>query len=91
MRVEFDPKKALVNVKKHGVTLDEGAGSLFDPMALPREDEVAEGEERFVLMGMSREGRLLTVCYSLPDEETIRLISVRKSTRREEKQYAKRV
>ncbi len=88
MQVEFDPKKAAANLKKHGVSLDEAAGSLLDSFALAREDENAEGEERFVLVGMSREGRLLTVCYTLRDEETIRLISARKATRKEERQYA---
>ncbi len=88
MQVEFDPKKAAANLKKHGVSLDEAAGSLLDSFALAREDEDAEGEERFVLVGMSREGRLLTVCYTLRDEETIRLISARKATRKEERQYA---
>jgi uncharacterized DUF497 family protein len=88
MQVEFDPKKAAANLKKHGVSLDEAAGSLLDSFALVREDEDAEGEERFVLVGTSREGRLLTVCYTLRDEETIRLISARKATRKEERHYA---
>jgi len=88
MRIEFDPTKAAANLKKHGVLLEDGAGSLLDPMALVREDEDAEGEVRFVLVGMCREGRLLTVCYTLRDEDTIRLISARKATRREELQYA---
>ena len=89
MQVEFDPNKAAANLKKHGVSLDEAAGSLLDPFALVREDEDAEGEMRFVLVGRSREDRLLTVCYTLrDDEETIRLISARPATRREERQYA---
>lgn len=58
------------------------------PFALVREDEDAEGEVRFVLVGMSGEDRLLTVCYTLREEETIRLISARQATRREERQYA---
>ena len=70
------------------MSLDEAAGSLLDSFALVREDEDAEGEERFVLVGMSREDRLLTVCYTLRNEETIRLISARKATRKEERQYA---
>ena len=41
-----------------------------------------------MLVGMSREGRLLTVCYTLREEETIRLISARKATGKEERQYA---
>jgi uncharacterized DUF497 family protein len=59
MQVEFDPTKAATNWKKHGVSFDEAAGSLLDPMALVREDD-----------------------------EAIRLISARESTRREEQQYA---
>jgi uncharacterized DUF497 family protein len=88
MKVEFDPAKAVANLKKHRVPLGEAMGSLLDPLALVREDEDAQGEARFVLVGMSREGRLLTVCYTLREEETIRLISARKATRKEEKQYA---
>jgi uncharacterized DUF497 family protein len=61
---------------------------LLDPMALVREDTSAEGEARFVLVGMSREGRLLTVCYALPQEDTIRLISARRATGKEERHYA---
>jgi len=76
------------NLKKHGVSLDEAAEGLLDPLALVREDGTAEGEARFVLVGMSLDGQLLTVCYTLPDEETIRLISGRKATRREQRQYA---
>lgn len=88
MQVEFDPNKAATNLKKHGVSLAEAAGSLLDPFALVREDEDAEGEARFVLVGMSRESRLLTVCYTLREEETVRLITARRATRREERQYA---
>ncbi len=88
MQVEFDPYKAATNLKKHGVPLDEAAGSLLDPEALVREDASAQGEIRFLLVGMSSAGRLLTICYTLRGEETIRLISARTATRREERQYA---
>lgn len=88
MQIELDPNKAAANLKKHGVPLEEGAESLLDPLALVREDEDAEGEARFVLVGMSFAGRLLTVCYTLRGEETIRLISARKATGKEERQYA---
>lgn len=87
MQVEFDPYKAAINLKKHGVSLDEASGSLLDPFALVREDENAEGEMRFVLVGMSHGRRLLTVCYTLRGEDVIRLISARPATRREERQY----
>lgn len=88
MQIELDPAKAASNLRKHGVSLDEAMGCLLDPLALVHEDENAQGEVRFVLVGMSREARLLTVCYTLREEETIRLISARKATGKEEKQYA---
>ena len=89
MQVEADPEKNAANLKKHGVSLDEAAEGLLDPLALVREDGTGEGEARFVLVGMSLDGRLLTVCYTLrEEEETIRLISGRKATRREKRQYA---
>jgi uncharacterized DUF497 family protein len=91
MQVEFDPNKAAANLKKHGVSLDEAASCLLDPLALVREDEDAKGEARYVLAGVSDEGRLLTVCYALReenDEDTIRLISGRQATARERRQYA---
>lgn len=57
-------------------------------MALVDEDPDAEGEQRFIMIGMSSSIRLITVCYALPDEETIRIISARKPTAREEASYA---
>ena len=57
-------------------------------LALVREDRDAPGEQRFVLLGMSREQRLLTVCYTLRGEEAVRLISARKATRKERQTYA---
>lgn len=88
MKVEFDPEKAVRNLKKHAIALDEAVGSLLDPLALVREDPDAKGERRFVLVGMSAEGRILTVCYTLRGEETIRLISAREATAREKRHYA---
>ena len=88
MEIEFDPAKAEANVEKHGISFEEAASALLDPMALGFEDQDAEGESRWVLVGMSSQARLLTVVYTLRDEERIRLISARKATRNEANQYA---
>ena len=89
MIANWDENKAAANIKKHrGVTFEEATMCLLDPEALVVEDPDAEGEQRFILIGISANGRLLTVCYSLPDENTIRIISARKSTTREETSYA---
>ena len=87
MNVEFDPAKAKSNLKKHGVAFDVASACLLDPLALVIEDPDAAGEARWLLIGMSDAG-LLTVCYTLRDEETIRLISARKATTKEKKYYA---
>ena len=81
----------LRNLKKHGVSFSEAAACLLDPLTLVREDPAAEGEERLVLVGMSDQDRLLTVCYTLRGEERIRLISARKATTKEGRQYAQGV
>jgi len=86
MSIEFDQTKAASNLKKHGVSFDDAASALLDTMALVREDEDAKDELRFLLVGMSNMGRLLTVCYTLR-ASVIRLISARLATKNERRQY----
>lgn len=88
MKIDFDPKKAADNLKKHKVPFEEAATCLLDSLALVRDDPDARSEVRLVLLGMSHAGRLLVVCYTLRDEKTIRLISARRATKKEEKSYA---
>ena len=87
MRIEFDQKKAISNLKKHGVSFDEAATALLDPMALAQEDANAQGEERYILVGMSNSGQLLALCYTLRGNDAIRLISARSATKKERRQY----
>ena len=88
MDIEWDAGKAAANFKKHRVRFEEAATSLLDPLALVQEDDTSEGEARWVLIGMSANTRLLTVSYTLRDENRIRLISARKATRKEATYYA---
>jgi len=88
MDIEWDAGKAAANFKKHGIRFEEAATSLLDPLALAQEDDSSEGETRWVLVGMSTNARLLTVVYTLRDENRIRLISARKATRKEAAYYA---
>jgi len=88
MDIEWDAGKAAANFQKHGIRFEEAATSLFDPLALAQEDDISEGEARWVLVGMSTNARLLTVVYTLSDENRIRLISARKATRKEASYYA---
>jgi uncharacterized DUF497 family protein len=75
MKIEFDPDKALLNPLNHeGVTFDEAKPVLFDPYALTWEDADAQGEARFVTLGMGSKGRILLVVWTLRGDNP-RLIS----------------
>jgi uncharacterized protein len=88
MNVGWDADKAVANFKKHGVGFEEAVTSLLDAQALAQEDADSEEEARWVVVGMSASARLLTVVYTLRDENRIRLISARKATRKEAGYYA---
>ena len=87
MNIDFDLRKARANLRKHGVSFEEALTALYDPMALCIEDESATGESRWVLIGVSQRARVLTVVYTLRNEQ-IRIISAHKSTQHEIKNYA---
>ena len=86
MEVEWDPHKAVINLQKHGVKFSDAEAVLFDPNALSFEDITAQGEQRFVVIGMDHLWRLLVVVYT-DRGNRIRLISARPATRSERKQY----
>ena len=78
--------------EKHGVTFDEATTVFFDEEAILIDDpDHSVDEDRFLLLGLSSQIRLLTVCHCVREEETtIRLISARKATKREQEQYVSR-
>jgi len=88
MEIESDPIKAESNLKKHGVSFKEAVTVLYDEMALVQEDIDSKDESRWVLIGLSKRNRLLTIVYTLRNGEIIRLISARKATKKEAKYYA---
>lgn len=87
MEIEFDPDKARVNPGKHeGVTFDEARPVLLDPYALTREDGDAEGEQRFVTLGMGGKGRVLLTVWTLRGDR-IRIISAWKANLIQRRRY----
>ena len=90
MTSDFDPKKDAANLKKHGVSLSEGDGVLNDPLAITVEAESAEGEQRFVTIGMNVFGALMVVVHT-PRGDEVRVISVRKADPKERRAYEKGV
>ncbi len=87
LRFEWDPRKAATNRAKHGVSFEEASSVFGDPLGLIVEDpRHSHGEKRHVLLGSSERHRLLAVMFT-EREEVIRLISARKATRQERKNY----
>ena len=86
MAVEWDPSKADINLKKHGVRFSDAEAVLFDPNALSFEDSTAQGEQRFIIIGVDHLWRLLVVIYTDRDNH-VRLISARPATRSERLKY----
>jgi len=87
LKFEWDPQKAEANRKKHGVSFDEASTIFGDPLAVTIADpDHSEREDRLLLLGRSKTGTLLVVAHTERGER-IRLISARKATRRERRDY----
>jgi len=90
MRFDFtwDVAKAARNRMKHGVTFDEASTAFLDPLARTVHDlRHSTGEQRLVLFGHSRAGRLLAVMYTERIYTKVRIFSARPATRRERHEY----
>jgi len=90
MPSNFDPTKDAANRRKHGISLAEGDGVLNDPLALTIEDSSAQGEQRFISVGVNVFGQLRVVVYALRGD-IARIISVRKAEPKEIRTYEKGV
>ena len=86
MEIEFDPDKAQSNLRKHKVSFAHAEQVLRDPLALTIEDPDAEGEPRFVTLGMDALGRVLVVVHT-PRGDRTRIISARKASAGETEKY----
>jgi len=87
VQFEWDPAKARANLKKHRVSFHEAATVLEDPLSTTFPDDTrSEEEARFVTIGASTRGSVLVVAHT-ERNDTIRIISARRATRREREFY----
>ncbi len=87
MKFEWNTEKAKANLKKHEVSFDEAETVFDDPLFVIFADPDHSFEEnRFIIMGVSNQNRLLVVSYTERPPKT-RLISAREATRPERKKY----
>jgi uncharacterized DUF497 family protein len=88
-RFDWDTVKGLKNIEKHGVPFKEAATVFQDDRAVVFDDEDhSKDEDRFKIIGLSGNLRLLMVCHCYKNEESvIRIISARKATKKEQIEY----
>jgi uncharacterized DUF497 family protein len=89
---EWDDAKARTNDRKHGVRFEDAMLVFADPFAFVEQDRIEEGELRWQTLGLVGGVALLLVAHTVrsgPGEETIRIISARKATRKERQRYDK--
>ena len=89
MKIVWDEKKNRDNILKHKISFEEAQTVFYDPEGkiIADPDHSAE-EDRFIILGLSKMLHLLVVCHCYREnEEIIRIISARKATKYESKQY----
>ncbi len=89
IQFEWDSRKASSNEKKHGISFSEAKTVFSDENAKVIHDpEHSEDEDRFIILGLSTEARALVVCHCYRERDSvIRIVSARKATKKESKQY----
>jgi uncharacterized protein len=87
LKFEWNPKKAKKNIEKHGVSFDEAATVFSDPLSMTYDDpDHSYAENRYIIIGLSAQSELLFISHTETDD-IIRIISARRLTRKERKQY----
>jgi uncharacterized DUF497 family protein len=87
VQFEWDPKKAKTNLKKHGVSFEEGVTVFYDPLSATFNDpDHSIDEHRYITIGLSSRNRLLVVAHA-ERGEILRIISARPATAYERKRH----
>ena len=89
IRFQWDQKKNLENIRKHRVSFEEAKSVFYDENArLIHDPEHSLNEERFIILGLSSNLRLLVVVHAYKEnDEVIRIISARRANKSESKYY----
>ena len=89
IRFSWDERKNASNVRKHGVSFEEAQTAFYDETAKVYFDpDHSLDVDRFILLGVSSQLRVLVVCHCYrEDESVIRIISARKADKRDKEDY----
>lgn len=87
MKFEWDNKKAVQNIKKHGISFDEAVTAFYDPLSATFDDpDHSIEEQRYITIGFSSHGNLLVVAHA-ERKQNIRIISARLASAHERKKH----
>lgn len=89
IQFEWDNHKNEINIRKHKISFEEAKTVFYDKNArIIADPEHSQDEDRFIILGLSSSIRLLVVCHCYrKNDEVIRIISARKTTKNEIKYY----
>jgi len=92
IKFAWDEKKDTANKKKHGISFEEAAEVFDDPLHVSLLDHRFDYfDERWITIGATKNGVCIVVghlyCFTENDEETIRIITARKASKKEREQY----
>ena len=89
LKFEWDRRKAILNIKKHGVSFEDAATAFGDPLSVTVHDpKHSDDEDRFLLLGETQDKKLVVVAHT-DRKDTIRLINARPATRQERGDHEK--
>jgi uncharacterized DUF497 family protein len=92
LEFEWDPSKAEANLSKHAVSFEEAMTVFADPLArIFNDDEHSSDEQREIIIGHSAQRNLVLVSFTSIEDDSIRILSARKATRAERKEYEENV
>ena len=87
MLFEWPPKKARLNLRKHGVSFDEAATVFYDPLSATFDDpDHSDEEQRLITVGVSSQDRLLVLAHT-ERGNAVRIINARPATAHERKKH----
>ena len=91
MKIIWDEAKNQINIRKHKISFEEAKTVFYDPNGKIIDDpDHSNEEDRFIILGLSKMLHLLVVCHCYREnDETIRIFSARKATKKEEKSYGR--
>ena len=86
MRFEWDERKNQINLAKHGFYFADAYLVFNIPMVVELDERENYGEDRYIGIGLLQ-GRVVVIVYTEPNEQTIRIISLRKALSYERRYY----